>query len=303
MAGAPPPWTGLTFTYPKLHSAPPESLAPNIQKLPSPFVVAIVGGSRNIGAETAKAFAAAGATGILITGTDEDALSKTKSAVEAAGSSPTLKVTTLKADVSDISSAKQIADTLESAYGRLDLLINNAAVVSVDPSAFAKPHEINIDNIDKTMQVNYIGRFNTVKTLMPLLLKTKGGAKTIVNITSAMSHFAAMGAIGYNISELAVNRLTEALAQAYAAEDLLVYSVHPGIVATMPPPIGMEAPEARAMATDDVTLAGAFLVWLVKEKRAWLSGRYLSANWDVDELESKKESIVSEDKLKMRMVV
>jgi NAD(P)-dependent dehydrogenase (short-subunit alcohol dehydrogenase family) len=44
-----------------------------------------------------------------------------------------------------------------------------------------------------------------------LLLKTDG-AKTIVNIISAMSHFGAMGAIGYNISELAVNRLTEALA-------------------------------------------------------------------------------------------
>lgn len=303
MAGAPPPWTGFTFTYPKLHSTTPASLAPSSQKIPSPFVVAIVGGSRNIGAETAKAFAVAGATGILITGTKEDALSKTKAEVEAAGTSPDLKVATVKADVSDSSTAELVADAVESTYGRLDVLVNNAAIVSTDPSAFAKPHDINIKNIEKTMHVNYVGKFNMAKVLLPLLLKTKGGAKTIVNMTSAMSHFGAMGAIGYNISELAVNRLTEALAQAYAADGVLSYCVHPGVVATMPPPIGMEAPEARAMATDDVALCGAFLVWLVKERRGWLNGRYLSANWDVDELEGKKDAIVSEDKLKMRMVV
>lgn len=302
MAGAPQPWTGLTFTYPKLHSSAPAALAPSSQKLPTPFVVAIVGGSRNIGAESAKAFAAAGATGILITGTNEEALSETKANVEAADTASDLKVVALKADAGDTASAQLIADAVESTYGRLDVLVNNAATLSVDASAFAKPHDININNIEKTMQVNYVGKFSTAKTLLPLLLKTDG-AKTIVNITSAMSHVGAVGAIGYNISELAVNRLTEALAQAYAADGLLVHCLHPGIVATMPPPIGMEAPEARAMATDDVALCGAFLVWLVKEKRDWLNGRYVSANWDVDELESKKEAIVGEDKLKMRMVV
>jgi NAD(P)-dependent dehydrogenase (short-subunit alcohol dehydrogenase family) len=112
-----------------------------------------------------------------------------------------------------------------------------------------------------------------------------------------------VGAIGYNISELAVNRLTEALAQAYGADGLITHCVHPGIVATMPPPPGMEGPDARPMATDSPELCGGFLVWLVKERRDWLSGRYLSANWDVEELEAKKEGIVGEDKLKMRMVV
>lgn len=296
----PPPWTGLTFTYPKLHKKSPDTLSH--QKLPSPFVVAIIGGSRNIGAETAKAFASAGATGILITGTNPSALSASKSAVEAAGSSPDLKVTTLAADLNDFSSASKIAEAIESDYGRLDLLINNAATVSVDPSAFAKPHEINIDNISKTMHLNYVSKFNTAKAVLPLLLKTEG-AKTIINITSAMSHFAAVGSIGYNISELAVNRLTESLAQAYAGDGLLAYCVHPGIVATMPAPIGLEAADSRPMATDDVGLCGPFLVWLVKEKRPWLSGRYLSANWDVEELVGKEGDIVKEDKLKMRMVV
>lgn len=151
MAGAPPPWTGLTFTYPKLHSNVPDALIPSSQELPTPFVVAIVGGSRNIGAETAKAFAAAGATGILITGTKEEALSKTKANVEAAGTSSGLKVVALKADAGDTGSAQLIADTIKSICGRLDVLVNNAAILSVDASAFAKPHDINIENIEKTM--------------------------------------------------------------------------------------------------------------------------------------------------------
>jgi hypothetical protein len=44
-------------------------------------------------------------------------------------------------------------------------------------------------------------------------------------------------------------------------------------------------------------------VWLTKGNRKWLSGRYLSACWNVDELEAKKDEIVEGDKLKVRMVV
>jgi len=55
--------------------------------------------------------------------------------------------------------------------------------------------------------------------------------------------------------------------------------------------------------TDDAGLCGGWLTWLTKEKRPWLSGRYLSVNWDVDELGKKKDEIVEGDKLKFRMVI
>jgi hypothetical protein len=54
---------------------------------------------------------------------------------------------------------------------------------------------------------------------------------------------------------------------------------------------------------DDEGLAGAFCVWLSKEKREWLSGRFVSCNWDVEELEGKREEITKGDLLKYRMVV
>jgi hypothetical protein len=54
---------------------------------------------------------------------------------------------------------------------------------------------------------------------------------------------------------------------------------------------------------DTPELCGGFTVWLTKGKRTWLAGRYLSVNWDVDELEAKRDEIVEGDKLKIRMVI
>ena len=57
--------------------------------------------------------------------------------------------------------------------------------------------------------------------------------------------------------------------------------------------------------TDDPGLCGGFLIWLTstRKDRLWLSGRFLSATWDADELLSMREAIVKSDMLKARMVV
>ena len=57
--------------------------------------------------------------------------------------------------------------------------------------------------------------------------------------------------------------------------------------------------------TDDPGLCGGFLVWLTKdsEDKLWLSGRFISATWDADELLAMREAVVKSDMLKARMVV
>lgn len=52
---------------------------------------------------------------------------------------------------------------------------------------------------------------------------------------------------------------------------------------------------------DSPDLAGAMLVWVTKEHRPWLGGRYVAANWDVGQLEEKKEEIIEKDLFKMRV--
>lgn len=109
------------------------------------------------------------------------------------------------------------------------------------------------------------------------------------------------GAMGFSISAFATNRLTEWVSETYKDEGINVFAVHPGAVKTSSPP-GM--PDwVLDMSKDDPALCGAFCIWLVKENRSWLSGRYLAANWDVAELEARKDEIVNEDKLKMRLVL
>jgi hypothetical protein len=53
--------------------------------------------------------------------------------------------------------------------------------------------------------------------------------------------------------------------------------------------------------TDDVGLAGGFCVWLTADKKDWLSGRYLDARWDVDTLMEKKDDIIAQDLLMLRL--
>lgn len=54
---------------------------------------------------------------------------------------------------------------------------------------------------------------------------------------------------------------------------------------------------------DDVGLAGSLCVWLSKERRPWLSGRYIDSRWDLEELQRRQGEIVAKDKLKYRLVL
>jgi hypothetical protein len=54
---------------------------------------------------------------------------------------------------------------------------------------------------------------------------------------------------------------------------------------------------------DTPELCGGFVVWLTAQPRKYLNGRYVSVTWDVDVLESRKEEILSQDKLKVRLAV
>ena len=69
------------------------------------------------------------------------------------------------------------------------------------------------------------------------------------------------------------------------------------------PNVRPERRELRRVLVDDVELCGGYCVWLTKEKREWLSGRYVCSEWDTDELENMKDEIVKGDKLRFTMDV
>jgi NAD(P)-dependent dehydrogenase (short-subunit alcohol dehydrogenase family) len=297
-----PSWSGVKFV-PTRHHDIPQALHPNVQRLPSPFVAVVTGASRGIGRGTAKAFALAGATGLILTARKAASLATTKSECEALATSSSLKITTISADNAEETSALAVAKAVREDHGgQLNLLVNNAGILNVDGTAFGRNFiDMDVSNIEETMRTNYFGRFYMIKHLLPLLLAMpKDSSKSIINVSSIGSQVS--GPLGFSISALATNRLSQRVTEAYGDQGIFCAAVHPGAVLPEVMPVG--APDIfKEMSTDDPMLCGAFLIWLVKQKRDWLNGRYIDATWDVDELEKKKDEIVEKDMLKMRLVV
>lgn len=105
----------------------------------------------------------------------------------------------------------------------------------------------------------------------------------------------------YQTSKLAVLRFGEFINAEYGNQGILCYGIHPGGVATE---LAKNMPkEMHGHLTDKPELAADTMVWLTAERREWLAGRYVAVNWDVDELLAKKEKIVNEDLLKVRLAV
>lgn len=142
---------------------------------------------------------------------------------------------------------------------------------------------------------------------MPLLLK--GELKTIINTASVGAHLIAPGLSDYQTSKLALVRLTEFVAKEHVNDGIIAISIHPGNVPTdmIDDLGGLEAmPEAlRNAFVDTPALCADSLVYLTKERREWLSGRYINVTWDMPELASasKQKLIVDGDMLKVKLVV
>src|SRR5271169_2515792 len=123
------------------------------------------------------------------------------------------------------------------------------------------------------------------KHFLALLGPSKRG--TIIELSAALAIHVIPGTSGYSLSKLA----TIQLAAFIAAENPNVTAValHPGIVMT-----DMVLSGAEKFATDSPELAGGVALWLTTTEAEFLNGKYMSANWDVDEVVAKKEEILDE---------
>ena len=96
-------------------------------------------------------------------------------------------------------------------------------------------------------------------------------------------------------------RFTEFINAEYGDKGVLAYTLHPGAI---PTDMSYSMPsDMLHVLVDTPELASHTILWLIKERREWLAGRYLSCQWDVEELLARKQEIVDGDKLKVRMVV
>ena len=184
-------------------------------------VVAITGAARGLGQEFASSLAAAGAR--LVVG-DLNDCAETLDRVKQAGS----EGAGVKLDVADAGSARAMIDLGMQAFGRVDALINNAAL-------YGALHGGRFDAIDEAewdaaMAVNVKGIWNCCKAAVPAMRKT--GAGSIVNIASLAATYGMPYGLHYTTSKAAVIGLTRGLARELGRDRIRVNALAPSAVIT-----------------------------------------------------------------------
>jgi len=146
----------------------------------------------------------------------------------------------VKLDVTSEANWQSTVEAAVSAYGKLDVLVNNAGI-----SGTFDPDMLSTAAWDKLMDVNAKGVFLGMKTGIAAMQKTGGGS--IVNISS-ISGFVGQNAVhmAYNASKGAVRIMTKTAAVQYAKDGIRVNSVHPGFLPPMRTSKGSADPEWRA---------------------------------------------------------
>ncbi|KAF6221774.1 hypothetical protein HO133_001742 [Letharia lupina] len=260
--------------------------------------VFICGASKGIGRSITLSFAKAGASCIAIGARSEQALleKEIKDAAAGAKKSPP-KLLQIKLDVTDQKSIERAAANIENQFGRLDVLVHNAGIVGT-PSPI-----VDSDPEDwwKTWDVNVRGPYLVTRAFLPLMLK--GGDKQIVNVSSVGAFLTGQGLSSYQASKLALIRFTEFIVSEYGENGVLAFCIHPGnIPGTDILGPGGVPDSLKHIFTETTELPADTIVYLTQEKRDWLAGRYINCTWDMPELMAKKDEIIKEDKLKIRLV-
>ena len=129
-------------------------------------------------------------------------------------------------DVTDEDQIRAAAQAVEARRGRIDILVNNAGILSG-----RKPwHELTRAEVDRFLQVNFMGYFLVSQAFYPLLRKSSAGR--IINVASRTYYLANPGQMAYVASKGAVMGFTRVLAKELGPENITVNAVAPGMIAT-----------------------------------------------------------------------
>lgn len=187
-------------------------------------VAIITGASRGLGKAFALRYAEEGAD-LLLTTTNLERAQGTLDEVKAKG----VKAALVKADISVESDCQKIADEAMKQYGKVDILLNNAAIwygVNVTPWDGWK-----VEDFERIYRVNVIGTWLVCKAVAPLMVKAKKGK--IINIASNVAQVpAAMVFMPYSCSKGAMYTFTHAMARALGPSGINVNGIAPGFTAS-----------------------------------------------------------------------
>jgi NAD(P)-dependent dehydrogenase (short-subunit alcohol dehydrogenase family) len=236
-------------------------------------VAFVTGAANGIGRATALAFAREGAS-VAVADVSEQGNAETSRKIKELGG----RALAVRCDVSRAKDVNAALDKTLQAFGRLDFAFNNAGVEQPITAA----SEIIEEEWNRIIRINLSGVFLCMKYEIPLMLKQGGGA--IVNTASGAGVKGFAGQAAYAAAKHGVIGLTKSAALDYAAQNIRVNAVCPGIIAT---PMmdrftgGSHEGEQRVIAQEPIGRMGkpeeiaATVVWLCSDAAAFVIGHAL----------------------------
>jgi NAD(P)-dependent dehydrogenase (short-subunit alcohol dehydrogenase family) len=177
-------------------------------------VALVSGGNRGIGLEVCRQLSEQGVT-VVIGSRDEE---RGRAAAEG-----------LEGNVVDAESVDRMAAFLEDRFGRLDVLVNNAAISNDDGQSGV---DADLGRVKEALEANLFGAWRLCEAAIPLM--QRNGYGRIVNVSTGLAALEDMGggSPGYRVSKTALNVLTRILASELRGSGILVNAVNPGWVQT-----------------------------------------------------------------------
>lgn len=203
-------------------------------------VALITGSDSGIGQATAAEFAREGADVVITYHTDKEGANETLKMVKAQGQ----KGMVLQVDITEEKEVEQMFDRAVKEFGKVDILMNNAAVNGQG----IKVADMSTETWDTAMKTNVYGYFFCTRRFINQVRK-QGGKGKIINVSSVHEEIPAPGTAEYCASKGAVRNFTRVLALELAEEGINVNNIAPGMILT---PMNEDAVEDKEKRKEQV---------------------------------------------------
>jgi 3-oxoacyl-[acyl-carrier protein] reductase len=232
----------------------------------------VTGASQGIGRDTALALAEAGAK-VAVAARTEEKLTALVSEIAAAGG----EAFAVKMDVADAEQVKAGFKQVLEKFGRLDILVNNAAITRDGLAMRMKS-----DDWDAVIRTNLTGAHLCIQQVLPTMMKARAGR--IINIASVVAQMGNAGQSNYVAAKAGLIGLTKAIAIEISSRNITVNAVAPGFIETpmtdvlddkVKEELKTRIPLGRMGSARDVAAA---IVFLASDEAGYITGHVLDVN-------------------------